>query len=518
MHEKAKTDTERLFLNGSRQSAREYRLAISNAEKILLEQFANSRQPFSGRSVQELSNRIGDLEPCPEHGRDLLEVLEETGEVILKNLLAVHHPACAAHLHCPPLIPSLAAEAIISAANQSMDSWDQSGAATLLEEKLVKWLCRLFGYTGQADGVFTSGGTQSNLLGLLLARDWYIKEQFGRNVQKDGLPPEAERMRILCAKTAHFTVQKSAALLGLGEKAVVSIETDEHQRLCLDDLDQKLARLRFVGLLPFAVVATAGSTDFGAIDPLPALADRAKQYGLWLHVDAAYGGTVMLSDQHRSKLDGIEHADSMSVDFHKLFYQPISCGAFLTKNGRHFELIKSNADYLNPEEDEDQGIPNLVGKSLSTTRRFDALKLFISMQTIGRAAFARMINHTIELAQQTANLIAQDPKLECINREPALNAVVFRYIGNEAEQSRQNKLNREIRRSLLWEGKAVIAQTKVDGMHCLKLTLLNPRTTLDDVKFILEEVKRTGSLLELRKGERSPCPTKLQNKPVSKHF
>ncbi|MGA9173876.1 MAG: aspartate aminotransferase family protein [Thermoactinomyces sp.] len=518
MQEKSKSDAERLFLNDSRRSQLEYQRAMSCAVNIICKQFAHLPQPFSGISLEELSSRIKSLDLCPEEGRDFIDVLEQTGETLLRNFIAVHHPACSAHLHCPPLIASLAAEAMISATNQSMDSWDQSGAATLLEEKLINWLCRLFGYTGKGDGVFTSGGTQSNLMGLLLARDRYLKERLGWSVKKDGLPPEADKMRILCAETAHFTVKQSAALLGLGEKAVVSIKTDEHQRMCLQDLDKQLTKLHSEGLLPFALIATAGSTDFGSIDPLPELSIRAKRSGLWFHVDAAYGGAVMLSHQHKGKLAGIETADSIAVDFHKLFYQPISCGAFLTKNASHFELIKLNADYLNPEEDETQGIPNLVSKSLSTTRRFDALKLFISMQAIGRASFAKMIDDTIELAKQTARLIAADPELECINHEPSLNAVVFRYITSKSDENLQNQINRWIRHSLLKDGKAVIAQTKMNGMICLKLTLLNPRTTIDDVKFILEQVKQTGALLELRKGEPSPCPTKRQNKQVSKHF
>ena len=151
-----------------------------------------------------------------------------------------------------------------------------------------------------------------------------------------------------------------------------------------------------------AIVATAGTTDFGSVDPLPEIAALAGSAGAWLHVDAAYGGALLFSAQHRDKLRGIEAADSLSVDFHKLFWQPIPCSAFLLRDARHFDAIKLYADYLNPELHEDAGIPNLVTTSLLTTRRFDALKLWISFQTLGRARLAAMIDRTIALAVHAA--------------------------------------------------------------------------------------------------------------------
>lgn len=507
MREKPMSTLDDLFLNASVESWVEYRQAMSHAQQAIYEQFASLPQPFSGMGMDELASRLEQMEVCPEEAQELTEIIDDVGKAILAHSVAVHHPACSAHLHCPPLIPSLAAEAMISASNQSMDSWDQSPAATLVEEKLIRWLCQLFGYPEEAGGVFTSGGTQSNFTALLLARDQVLNERFGWPVKQRGLPPEARKLRILCAKTAHFTIKQSAALLGLGEEAVVSIEPDDQMRLSIDDLDQRLTELTAEGLLPFCLVATAGSTDFGAIDPIGECISRAQRFGLWLHVDAAYGGAVMLSERHKHLLAGVEQADSITVDFHKLFYQPISCGAFLTKQAGHFGLMKLNADYLNPEEDEVRGIPNLVSKSVQTTRRFDALKLLISMRALGRKRFASLIDHTIELAQQTAQLINQDPQLELIHHQPQLNAVVFRYVAQHQPEPIINQLNQSIRHALLQSGQAVLAQTKVDGKHCLKLTLLNPRTTAEEVALILDQVKQIGSSLELQeRGEQKACP------------
>ncbi|MXQ55177.1 pyridoxal phosphate-dependent decarboxylase family protein [Shimazuella alba] len=501
--EKTEKSAEHLFLNNSQKSWLAYQHGMTQTHQTIYEQFANLSLPYSGISIHDLKEQLDLFSICPEEGRDLSQIIISVGETILKNSIAVHHPNCCAHLHCPPLIPALAAEAMISASNQSMDSWDQSSAATLMEEKLISWLCHLFGYQDDADGVFTSGGTQSNFMGLLLARDQYIKEHFNWNVKKQGLPSNFHQLRILCSTSAHFTVKQSAALLGLGENAVVTIETDEQMRMCLDDLDKKLDILYSQGLAPFALVATAGSTDFGAIDPILACSKRAKHYRMWLHVDAAYGGALLLSDQYKHLLTNIELADSITVDFHKLFYQPISCGAFLLKRAKYFNLMKSNADYLNPEEHEHQGIPDLVAKSIQTTRRFDALKLWISLQAIGRKKFAELLDYTIELAKNTSKLILHDPSLELLNKNPTLNAIVFRYTGKSMVNQLEtlNRLNIKIRQNLVNSGKVILAQTKCNGIAYLKLTMLNPLMTIGDVTFILNEVKQIGELLQSRKRE-----------------
>jgi L-2,4-diaminobutyrate decarboxylase len=490
-----------LFLGHSPEAWSSYQQAISAAQTVLYEHYASLNQPFSGTGVDDLVSLLKDMPVCPEEGRDLGEVLEDVGVRILRHSVRVHDPACSAHLHCPPLTPALAAELLISATNQSMDSWDQSPAATILEEKMVSWLCSVFYGNLQGDGVFTSGGTQSNLMGLLLARDHFLKQKLNINGMHQGLPPEAGKMKVLCSDIAHFTIKQSAALLGLGENAVVPVKTDTKYQMSLTDLDEKISQLKKDGYHLFAIVATAGTTDFGSIDPLQGIADRAEAENAWFHVDAAYGGALALSEKHRHRLDGIGRADSLSVDFHKLFYQPISCGAFLLKDGSRFQLIKRHADYLNSEEDERMGIPHLVHKSVQTTRRFDALKLFVSLQAVGKKRFAGMIDHTIGVTKKAADWIRRAGHLQLVNDPPQMNALVFRYVPRDQTVD-IHQLNRDIRQRLLQRGKAVMALTKVDGLTSLKLTIINPRITLSVLTEILEEVRKTGLELEEERREK----------------
>ncbi len=487
------------FLSGSDEALENYRAAMETARETVEEHLARLPKPYSGARPEELAE-LFDETPLSEDGEDLGRTLREGGGAALANSGAVSDPRTMAHLHCPPLVAALAAEHMISAANQSLDSWDQSPSATILEQKLVLWLCGLFGInSGNASGVFTSGGSQSNLMGILLARNRYARNRLNVDVQSDGLPPDAARLRILCSEAAHFTVRQSAALLSLGERAVVSVETDGRHRMNPEALDDRLDELERQELLPFAIVGTAGTTDFGSIDPLEELADRADERGLWLHVDAAYGGALILSDVHRHKLAGIERADSVTVDFHKQFYQPVSCGGFLVRDGGDFRLMELHAHYLNPEGDEESGIPNLAGRSVQTTRRFDALKLYVSLRATGRRTLAAMVERTLEVAQEAAGLIEADPTLELAN-EPELGAVVFRYLPHAGDP---DPINERIWERLVREGEYIVSRTRVVETAHLKLTLLNPATETSHVEDALQRVKQLGRELERSSRKRS---------------
>ncbi len=448
---------------------------------------------YSGKSPSVLSALI-DPEFLPDASAAPEAVFDKL-RVIVSNSVVVGHPNTAAHLHCPPLLAALAAEAVISALNQSMDSFDQAPIATSVEQKFVQWLTAEAGFPAGANGTLTAGGTQSNYMGLLLARDAFLKSRFQWPAQKRGLPPEAARMRVLCSEVAHFSVEKSAAQLGLGMDAVVRVSVDDEFRMRPESLQTALDDMLDKNLLPFAIVATAGTTDFGSVDPLPEIAALAGSAGVWLHVDAAYGGSLLFSQRHRDKLEGIASADSLSIDFHKLFWQPIPASAFLLRDARHFELIELHADYLNPEAHEEQGIPNLVTNSLLTTRRFDALKLWLSFQMLGRQKLSAMIDRTIELALCAANAVGRRSELQLIHGA-SLSTIVFRYIPLRQGLD-VNGLNGALRQRLFDLGLAVIGQTRVRGQQCLKLTCMNPAVSDAQMEALVCTIAEHGRQLEV---------------------
>ena len=495
-----KDEYEKWFLNTSEKSAKAFSELMDSTINLISEELMAARQPFSGSPRHEIRSLISKISKIPAEGEDMVDVMRDVGDGIIRNSMNVSDPSAMAHLHCPPLIPSVAAETLIGAMNQSMDSWDQSPAATYVEEEMIRFFRERIGYGESADGVFTCGGTQSNYMGMLLARNRACSTHFNVDVHREGLPSDARKLRILCSEHAHFSVQKSSARLGLGTDAVVTVKADSRGRLSMEDAEERLKEMHLEGSIPFMVVATAGTTDFGSIDDLESIAALADAHRLWMHVDAAYGGALLFSHDYAHYLEYICNADSVAVDFHKLFYQTISCGAFFVKDRDSFTLIAHHADYLNPEEDDTGGIPNLVGKSVQTSRRFDALKILMTFKLMGTDAFGDIIDHTIHLAEETTERL-YDFGFE-VPRRPVINTVLFRYIPEEAMSPVQiDKINGEIQSHFYRNGELIMAKTKHDGSVFLKFTMLNPLNSSARMESHIREMKRVAAHIEQREKE-----------------
>jgi L-2,4-diaminobutyrate decarboxylase len=433
-------------------------------------------------------------------------------------------PACAAHLHCPPLAVAVAADLAASALNPSLDSWDQAPGATEIETAVVRALAALVGFPEPeaAGGVLTSGGTESNLMGLLLARDAVLRETY-RTAPGEGIPAGAAgRLRVYCSAAAHFSVARGAAQLGLGSGAVVAVPVDGAGRMDPGALDRALGEARARGETPVCVAATAGTTDLGAVDPLPETARVARHHGVRLHVDAAYGGGALFSRRLAPLLDGLALADSVGLDLHKIGWQPIAAGVFLTREAAAFAPLEHRAAYLNPRDDEDAGYTSLLGRSLRTTRRADAFPIAVTLRVLGRARLGALVDRCHDLARYAAARIAAEPHLE-LTAPPVLTTVLFRHLpggrsgappGAAPDPVLTDRLNAALRRRLLAEGRAVIGRTDLGdgpGAVRLKLTLLNPQTTEADVDALLDAVLAAGAAEQgdaphpsERKGEEPP--------------
>jgi L-2,4-diaminobutyrate decarboxylase len=295
-----------------------------------------------------------------------------------------------------------------------------------------------------------------------------------------------DRLRIFVSEAGHFSVRKSAKMLGLSPDAVVSVETDSRKRMRPQALAWELEQCRWAGFVPMAVVATAGTTDFGSIDPLPAIARLCAESGAWFHVDAAYGCGLLVSRSRRGLLTGIERADSVTVDFHKSFFQPVSSSALVVRDRAVLGHATYHADYLNPARMVEQRIPNQVDKSIQTTRRFDALKLWMTLRIMGPDAVGELFDEVVDRAAQAWVLLTVDPRFEVVTRSQ-LSTLVFRYLPPEGTtRELADDANLYAREALAASGAAMVAGTKVAGRHYLKITLLNPETTVDDIAHVLD--------------------------------
>ena len=391
------------------------------------------------------------------------------------------------HLHSPVLTETICSELIIACFNDSLDSWDQGPAATEMEESMIHGLVELFGLPKDtADGCFTSGGSQSNISAIIAARDWYCQKRFGWDVKMNGLPPEYTKLRVYTSEISHFSMDKASHILGMGYQAVRKIPVDSRCRIDLAEFEKMLEQDVADGLYPYCAVATFGTTDFGSIDDAAGMKRLCDKYGMHLHADAAYGSGLIMSKQYRNRISAISLCDSITVDFHKMFLMPISCSAILMRDGERLKCFELHADYLNREEDEEDGYINLVGKSMQTTRRFDALKVFMAFQTRGAEGFSRIIDTAVGNATYFYQRISSDPAF-IAPVEPELSSVVFALDADD-------EVNKKIRRRLLSEG-TVIGQTVMDGRVMLKFTLLNPNLEHGRIDEIIERIKTIGAEL-----------------------
>ncbi|MGW0997583.1 lysine decarboxylase DesA [Streptomyces sp. NPDC002520] len=466
------------LLNGL--TAEHYRRSVTEGVERVAARLATTDRPFTGVQVDALSPRIDAIDLDRPLG-SAAAALDELEDVYLRDAVYFHHPRYLAHLNCPVVIPAVLGEAVLSAVNSSLDTWDQSAGGTLIERRLVDWTAERIGLGPAADGVFTSGGTQSNLQALLLAREETKPGRAGR--EGGGTLGE---LRVLTSEVSHFSVQKSAGLLGLGQEAVVSVPVDRDKRMRTVALAHELERCRREGQVPMAVVATAGTTDFGSVDPLAEIAELCAQYGVWMHVDAAYGCGLLASLKYRDRLAGIERADSVTVDYHKSFFQPVSSSAVLVRDAATLRHATYHADYLNPRRTVAERIPNQVDKSLQTTRRFDALKLWMTLRVMGADGIGELFDEVCDLAREGWRMLAADPRFDVLV-EPSLSTLVFRCVpAAVTDPAEIDRANLHARKALFASGDAVVAGTTVGGRHYLKFTLLNPETTPADIAAVLD--------------------------------
>lgn len=481
------TQHRQALLCNDAQSIADYESAMAQAVKAVSAWLQNEKM-YTGGSIKALRQAISFN--ATQEGLGVQNALDRMIELFLNKSLKVHHPHSLAHLHCPTMVISQIAEVLINATNQSMDSWDQSPAGSLMEVQLIDWLRQKIGYGAGQAGVFTSGGTQSNLMGVLLARDKCIATHWaGHSVQRDGIPSEAmKNVKVICSENAHFSVQKNMALMGMGFQSVVTVPTNDKAQMDVDALEKTMAQLQADGKIVACVVATAGTTDAGAIDPLKEIRAITNKYNAWMHVDAAWGGALILSNDYRHWLDGLEQADSVTLDFHKHYFQTISCGAFLLKDEANYRFMHYEAEYLNSAYDEEHGVPNLVSKSLQTTRRFDALKLWMTIEALGEELYGSMIDHGVKLSQEAAQYIKNTTGLELLI-EPQFASVLFRVVPQGYPSELIDILNQNVADELFARGEANVGVTKVGDVQSLKMTLLSPVATMENVKELLTQIQ-----------------------------
>ncbi|MFE2731804.1 pyridoxal phosphate-dependent decarboxylase family protein [Streptomyces sp. NPDC059349] len=437
--------------------------------------------PLPAGGPHTVTTRLRDVigDPLPHHGTGPDAALRTLVQALAEGAADPADPLCAAHLHCPPLALAAAADLAASALNPSMDSWDQAPAASALETLVTDALAHeVYGDTGhpgqsgrpgQSDrpgppghpqALVTTGGTEANQLALLLARESHASEG---------------PLQLITGAGAHHSLPRAAWLLGLPDPVTVPAPTGTLDPAALDEALTDLPG-------PKLVAATAGTTDAGLIDPLPEIADICEHHGARLHIDASYGAGLLFSPTRRTQLTGLDRAATVTLDLHKLGWQPVAAGLLAVRNPADLTPLTHHADYLNADDDTEAGLPDLLGRSLRTTRRPDILKIAVTLKALGRTGLGALVDQVCDQAQEFAATLHAHPGFDLYDT-PTLSTVLFRPRGAPDERIAH------IRRTLLTQGRAVLGRARMDGRLWLKATLLNPHTQPGDLAQLLKLVE-----------------------------
>ncbi|MEP6863963.1 MAG: pyridoxal-dependent decarboxylase [Deltaproteobacteria bacterium] len=407
----------------------------------------------------------------PLSGGNLVEDLSR----IMASSTALAHPYCMAHQVPPPLPSAVLAEAVSALLNNGMAVYEMGPAAVPIELAVIELLCARIGYPAGAGGVLTSGGSLGNLTALLAMR----QAEAGFDVWKDGAhagPPLA----VIVSEEAHYSVARTLGIMGWGEGGAIAARVDAHHRMTAAAVADALRGARDQGRRVIGIVAAAGSTATGAFDPLSELADLAAREDLWLHVDAAHGGGVALSTVHRGKLAGIERADSVVWDAHKLLMMPALVTAVLFKHEAHaYEAFAQHASYLFADARPQTHWWDLGTRTLECTKRAMAIELWTALRTYGEAWFGEVIDRQVELTRALAAKVAAAPDFE-LAQEPELNIVCYRMRGVD---------NRALRERVLEDGRFYIVGTELADGYYLRSTIMNPLTEPADFDALLEYLR-----------------------------
>ncbi|MFK7935908.1 MAG: aspartate aminotransferase family protein [Saprospiraceae bacterium] len=425
---------------------------------------------------------------------------------LLQNSVKVHHPCYMGHQISPPLPVTALAGLASDFLNNGMGVYEMGAGATAMEKVVIQTVAKAMQLGSKADGFLTSGGTLANLTALLTARRMQAKT----DVWAEGTK---QQYAIMVSEEAHYCVDRAVRIMGWGDRGVIKIPTDSHFKIKKKTLTEEYLKAKKEGIEVIAIVGSACTTSTGSFDDLNAIADFCSEYDVWMHVDGAHGGGTVFSDKNRHLVAGIERADSVIMDFHKLLMTPAVTTAVVYKDGRHaYNTFAQKAQYLWKDAAEPQWF-NIAKRSFECTKTMMSLKVFSILNSYGTAIFQEYVDAVYANGKRFAALVEASEELE-LAVEPECNIVCFRYVDRQVtslletrheqdvsdthelktsrERERLNEINLQIRQQLLEDGRFYVVQTNLRGTVYLRVTLSNAFTTESDMNDLLKEVVKIG--------------------------
>jgi glutamate/tyrosine decarboxylase-like PLP-dependent enzyme len=434
----------------------------------------------------------------PEQGAPPDRLLAEAAELLFDRSLLNGHPRFWGYITSSAAPIGALADLLAAAVNPNVGGWALSPLATEIEAQTVAWIAELLGYPTSCGGLLVSGGNMANVVCLLAAR----KARLPGDVRAEGTAAAGGRpVRIYASTETHTWLQTAADLVGLGTDSIAWIPTDGDLRLDLDALRNRLREDEAAGTLPLAVVGAAGTVSTGAVDPLAELAALARERGIWLHVDAAYGGFAAVLPDASPDLLALREADSVAVDPHKWLYAPLEAGCALVRDRALLrDTFTFHPPYYRFSTEDEEGPLNYFEYGPQNSRGFRALKVWLGLRQAGRSGYARMIADDIALAGELFDLAEADPELEA--RTTSLSITTFRFRPPDlaergaAADAYLDELNAALLDRIQAGGEAFVSNAVVDGRFLLRACIVNFRTTRADLEALVAVVKRLGRDLD----------------------
>jgi aromatic-L-amino-acid decarboxylase len=445
-------------------------------ERCVLDDFAGLDATSVGRCAAPAQMQALLQEPLPEEGRGFAAVLEEFRAKVAPYALRPHHPRFLAFIPTAPSWVAILADWLSAGMNYFAGVWLEAAGPTQVELQVLDWFKAILGYPAAAQGILTGGGSEANLTALVVARNRLTWPERGRAV----LYVSAER---------HWSVDRAAMVIGLHPEQVRVVAADVEGRFEVAALAEAIAADRRDGRIPWAVVASAGTTNTGAVDPLDALAALCREQRLWLHVDAAYGWPAALVAEGRRLLRGIDRADSITLDPHKWFAQTFEAGCLLVREGALLpETFALRPDYL--QDVTAGGEVNFADRGIALTRRFRALKIWFSIKVLGLDWFRRLVERCLDLADYAEARLQRLPEFEIVSPR-RLSIVAFRLKppAPAAQAAALDELNLRLVQQLRDSGAGFISTTRLGGRVALRLCFINWRTTAGDVDMVIDKLQ-----------------------------
>jgi aromatic-L-amino-acid decarboxylase len=463
--------------------AEEIEQAIRSVAEFLRADFFGLPASSVGQTASRAQMESLLRQAAPEEGAPFANVLQDLKDKVVPFSLRPNHPRFLAFVPSAPTFTSILGDWLCAGLNFFAGVWKEAPGAAQVEILVLDWFKTFLGYPDEAGGVLTGGGSEANLIALVTARE--------------KIPASARsRLRAYVSGQRHWSIDRAFMIMGLVSDHVRAIGTDSLGRMNPQLLDEAVREDQRQGRAPLLVVANAGTTNTGAVDPLYDIADVCRRHGLWFHVDAAYGWPAVLSETQRPHLQGIDQADSLTLDPHKWFAQPFEAGCVLVREGgrltKTFQMRPEYMQDVEPRADE----VNFCDQGLALTRRFRALKIWLSIKVLGLSWFRRLVDHCCGLAVYAEEALRARPCFEIVT-PASLSIVCFRYVPLEGRRSVEelNALNLDLCEKLRETGRAFLSTTRLQEVVCLRLCFVNYRTTAADVDEIVELLERLGGEL-----------------------